>query len=165
MWEQARLALIGRYERDLASTQGQHRRFWKKVLRDRIKARIHRKKLVDDLRVRRARNPKAILPPPRGDLPRWAPMRTVQWRPHLRKYNQHQQDRMQHNSDVNRELRGKKPFRRGQCPPQSRSRSWTTWWEPPHWARQDAWWQSRDWSSWAWQESGTSSWQERFPPA
>ena len=167
VWEQARLALLPRYERDLASTQGRHVRFWKKVLRGRIKARVHRKRLVDDLRVRRAKNPNAILPPPVGDLPRSVDLRTVQWRP--RRYNQHQRERRQRQSDANRELRGKPPYRHGPPSQQSRSRSWQTWWESdawqPWWSSPELWCGGRDWDSWGWHESASSSWSGRPPPA
>ena len=149
--EQARCALLSRYERDFASTEGQHRRFWKRVLRSRVKARLHRKKLVDDLRVRRGKNPNDILPPPRGDLPRWVDMRTAQWRPHTRKYNQDQRGRMARISAANRAARGKAPYQRAPQPQQSRSRSWTAWdpnrwcnwrWEQPWWSPENSWWRA-----------------------
>ena len=51
------------YIRDVESTGGQNIRAWKRIMRDRVKARMHRIHLVDAFQVHRGADPNAIVPP------------------------------------------------------------------------------------------------------
>jgi len=100
MLAHARLALGPRYERDLATTQGLRVRHWKKVLRDRVRARVHRYQQMEELKVRRKDDPTAQLPPGRQRDPDPVdPMKK-------RRYSAHEMERKAVRSDASRAKRG-----------------------------------------------------------
>jgi len=104
MLAHARVALTARYERDLATTQGTRVRHWKRVLRDRVRARVHRFQQMQDLKVRRKEDPNAQLPPGRQREPNPVdPMKK-------RRYSAHEQERKAVKSDESRARRGLPPI-------------------------------------------------------
>jgi len=100
MLAHARMALEARYERDLATTQGARVRHWKRVLRDRVRARVHRYQQMEELKVRRKDDPTAQLPPGRQRDPDPVdPMKK-------RRYSAHEMERKAVRSDESRAKRG-----------------------------------------------------------
>ena len=91
--------LQARYEADLASTGGEHQRFWKRVLRERQRAKRHRAKCLEMLRFRRAEG----FPMPSDSVPVNEP-KPKQYDPvrDRRTYNPPQKARMRANKKANR---------------------------------------------------------------
>ena len=51
-----------RFAADVESTGGQHVRAWKKILRDRVRAELHRQRILQAYRERKSEDPDACLP-------------------------------------------------------------------------------------------------------